>query len=60
MFIVPTFLMITFVVTSVWALVAGKARGFLRGQRAFRAVLRGAGGLMIMAGFGLALARRSS
>ncbi len=59
MFIVPTFLMITFVITSVWALVAGKARGFLRGQRAFRAVLRGAGGLMVMAGLGLALARRS-
>ena len=59
-FIVPTFLVITFGVTSVWALVAGKASGFLRGQRAFRAALRGAGGLMILAGLGLALARRSS
>lgn len=60
MLIVPTFLVITFVVTSIWALVAGKARGFLRGQQAFQSVLRGAGGLMIIAGVGLALARRNS
>lgn len=59
-FIVPTFLMITFFVTSIWALVAGKARDFLRNQRAFRAVLRTAGGMMIVSGLGLALARRSS
>jgi len=56
-FIVPTFLIITFAVTSVWAFVAGKARGLLQSQRTYRAVLRGAGGLMIMAGLGLALVR---
>ncbi len=56
-FIVPTFLMITFTVTSVWALVAGNIRGFIQGQRAFQSVLRTAGGLMIIAGLGLALAR---
>ena len=59
-FIVPTFLVITFTVTSVWALVAGNVRGFLQSQRAFRSVLRAAGGLMIIAGVGLALARRGN
>jgi threonine/homoserine/homoserine lactone efflux protein len=58
--IVPTFLMITFTVTSLWALVAGKARGFLQCQRAFKPVSRTAGGLMIAAGAGLALARRGN
>jgi len=58
--IVPTFLMITFAVTSVWALVAGQAKAFLRSQRAFRSVLRVAGGLMIVAGVGLVLARHGS
>lgn len=59
-FIVPTFLVITFTVTSGWALVAGNVRGFLQSQRAFQSVLRTAGGLMIMAGVGLALARRGN
>lgn len=59
-YIVPTFLVITFSVTSVWALVAGNVRGFLRSQRAFRSVFRAAGGLMIMAGMGLAMARRGN
>lgn len=59
-FIVPTFLVITFTVTSVWALVAGNLRGFLQSQRAFRSVSRTAGGLMIIGGIGLALARRAT
>jgi threonine/homoserine/homoserine lactone efflux protein len=59
-FIFPTFLVITFTVTSVWALIAGNVRGFLQSQRAFQSVLRTAGGLMIIAGVGLALARRSN
>ena len=59
-FIVPTFLVITFTVTSFWALVAGKLSGFLQSQRAFKSVLRTAGGLMIIAGAGLALARRGN
>lgn len=58
--IVPTFLVITFTVTSVWALVAGNVRGFLRNRRVYQSVLRTAGGLMIVAGMGLALARRGS
>lgn len=58
--IVPTFLVITFAVTSVWALVAGKASGYLQGRRAFKAVLHAAGGLMVIAGAGLALARRGN
>lgn len=56
--IVSTFLVITFTVTSVWALAAGKASAYLRGRRAFQSILRTAGGLMIVAGAGLALARR--
>jgi homoserine/homoserine lactone efflux protein len=59
-FIVPTFLVITFTVTSAWALVAGNVRRFLQSQRAFQSVLRTAGGLMIIAGVGLVLARRSN
>lgn len=59
-FIVPTFLVITFTVTSVWALVAGKARRFLRSPRAVQAVSRTGGGLMVIAGVGLGLARRSN
>ncbi|THB80743.1 MAG: LysE family translocator [Desulfobacteraceae bacterium] len=58
--IVPTFLLITFTVTSAWALAAGKASGFLRRRRAFQSVLRTTGGLMILAGAGLVLAKRSS
>ena len=58
--IVPSFLVITFTVTSIWALVAGKARGFLQSQRRIKPVSRTAGGLMIVAGVGLALARRGS
>ncbi len=56
--IVPTFLVITFCVTSVWALVAGNVRGFLQRRRTFQSVLKTAGGLMIVAGLGLAMARR--
>jgi homoserine/homoserine lactone efflux protein len=56
-FIAPTFLVITFTVTSIWALVAGNVRVFLRSQQVFQLVLRIAGGLMIIAGVGLALAR---
>ena len=59
-FIVPTFLLITFAVTSVWAVGAGKASGFLQRQGAFQTVLRTGGGLMIVAGAGLAIARRGS
>lgn len=59
-FIVPTFLMIAFVITSMWALAAGKASGLLQSKKAVQSALRGAGGLMILAGVGLALARRSS
>jgi threonine/homoserine/homoserine lactone efflux protein len=59
-FIVPTFLAITFTVTSVWALIAGRVSGFLQSQRAFQSVLRTAGGLMIIAGVSLAVARRGN
>lgn len=59
-FIVPTFLAITFTVTSFWALVAGKLRGFLLSQRALKSVSRTSGGLMILAGVVLALARRGN
>jgi len=57
--IIPTFLIITFCVTSIWALATGKIRLFLHNQRIFRAVFRTAGGLMVSAGIGLALARRN-
>ena len=56
--IVPTFLAITFTVTSIWAFAAGNVRGFFLNRRAFQSVLRSAGALMIAAGVGLALTRR--
>ncbi len=63
-FIVPTFLVITFTVAAIWALIAGNMRGFLKNQRTgkplFQTVFRAAGGLMVIAGVGLALARRNS
>ncbi len=59
-YVIPTFLVITFAVTSVWAVVAGNARGFLKRQRAFRTAFRAAGGMMVIAGMGLALARRGN
>ncbi len=58
--IVPTFLVITFVVTSVWALAAGSARELLRSQNAIKTVSRATGGLMVLAGVGLAVARRGN
>lgn len=58
--IIPTFLVITFIVTGAWGVAAGKASIFLRSQKAIRNVLRTAGGLMVAAGVGLALARRSN
>lgn len=59
-FIVPTFLLITFAVTSVWAWIAANVRGLLQRQRALETVFRTAGGLMIAAGLGIALARRGN
>ncbi len=59
-YIVPTFLIITFVVTSVWALVAGKASEWLQSKKAVKSALQGAGGLMIIAGVALASARRGN
>ena len=58
--IVPTFLVITCSVTSVWALIAGNVREFLQRRRAFQSVIRTAGGMMVIAGVGLALSRRGS
>lgn len=58
--IVPTFLLITFTVTSIWALVAGKGSKFLRSHRALKVVSRTSGGLMVAAGLGLAAARRGN
>jgi len=59
-YIVPTFLVITFSVTSIWAIAAGNVSGFLQRQRAFQSVLQTAGGLMIVGGISLALARRGN
>lgn len=56
--IVPTFLVITFAVTAVWAVLAGKTRRFFRSHKALQTVSRTSGGLMIVAGLGLAAARR--
>lgn len=56
--IVPTFLAITFGVTSVWAVVSGSARELLQRRRARQVVARTGGGLMILAGIGLGLAHR--
>ncbi|MBN2086490.1 MAG: LysE family translocator [Anaerolineales bacterium] len=58
--VIPSFLVIAFAVTSVWALVSGNARRFLRRPRIFQWVMRLAGGLMIIAGVGLAFTRHGN
>ena len=58
--IVPIFLLITFTVTSVWAVTASSAKVFLKSQRSIKTVSRTSGGLMVLAGMGLAVARRSN
>lgn len=58
--IVPTFLFITFFVTSIWAVIAGNISGYLKYQPVFRSVFKAAGGLMVLAGIGLAMSRRSN
>ncbi len=54
-----TFLVIATVLDSSYALLAGRVRGLLRGQRRARLRNRLTGSLLIGAGVGLALARRS-
>jgi homoserine/homoserine lactone efflux protein len=51
-----TFLLLALVVDSLWALLAGRARGFLAGRGRVRN--RISGGFLIGAGVGLALAHR--
>lgn len=58
--IIPTFLAITFSVTSVWALAAGPLGRLLWNPAAERWGQRITGGLLIAAAIGLALARVSS
>jgi homoserine/homoserine lactone efflux protein len=58
--IVPTFLVITFCITSIWAIAAGNAIRLLKSGLPLKPVFRVAGGLMILAGAGLAMARRNS
>jgi len=53
-----TFLVIAFVFTAFWALIADRARRLFRSPRAARLRNRVTGGLFIGAGLGLALARR--
>ncbi len=53
--IVPTFLIITFIITGVWAVLAGKSSEFLKGGKSLQFMLRGASVLMIAAGIGLML-----
>lgn len=58
--IVPTFLVITFVVTSAWAFIGGNVRKYIDNKRTVKSVFQAAGGLMIIAGLGLAMARRGN
>ncbi len=58
--IIPTFLLITFSVASIWAIAAGSARTALINSNVSIPMMRGAGGLMILAGLGMALARRGN
>jgi threonine/homoserine/homoserine lactone efflux protein len=54
-----TFLLITYVFTALWAVVAGRARHILQSRAGVRLRNRITGSLMICAGLGLALARRA-
>jgi threonine/homoserine/homoserine lactone efflux protein len=53
-----SFLVITYVFTALWAVVAGRARPLLRSRSGVLLRNRISGGLMIGAGLGLAVARR--
>ena len=53
-----TFLVITYVFTALWALIAGRARPLLRSRSGVLLRNRISGGLMIGAGLGLAVVRR--
>ena len=59
-YIIPTFLLITFAVTSLWALAAGNMRDVLMKKHIMKPVFKTAGGLMVVAGVGLAMARRGN
>ncbi len=59
-YIIPTFLIITFGVTALWAIAAGKARTTLQKRNIAGPAMRTGGGLMILAGLGMALARRGN
>jgi threonine/homoserine/homoserine lactone efflux protein len=54
-----SFLVITYVFTALWALVAGRARNLLQTPAGALLKNRISGGLMIGAGLGLAVARRT-
>ncbi|WP_027186236.1 LysE family translocator [Desulfovibrio inopinatus] len=58
--IIPTFLLITFIITSLWAIAAGSARDMLQNEKLSRPMLRTAGGFMVLAGLGMAMTRRSN
>ena len=60
MVIIPTFLFITFSVTSLWVLAAGKIRTILKNNHTSKTVFRSTGGLMILSGLCLAFARRGN
>lgn len=55
--LVPTFLAITFAVTSCWAILSGMLAPRLRSGRSFGAVLRIASVLIALSGVGMILAR---
>jgi threonine/homoserine/homoserine lactone efflux protein len=58
--IMPVFLLITFSVTSVWAVIAAKISGVFQSRCRVRSLFRTAGALMVISGLGLAMARRGN
>jgi len=59
-YIVPTFLLIAFFVTSLWAFGAQSAKRFFQAKQSIKTLLRTTGVLMIISGLGLLFARKTN
>jgi threonine/homoserine/homoserine lactone efflux protein len=58
--IVPVFLVITFVVTSIWAMVSGTVNKFVKNSETFAIVFRVTSALIVLSGIGMVVVRQGA
>jgi threonine/homoserine/homoserine lactone efflux protein len=58
--IVPVFLVITFVVTSIWAMVSGTVNKFVKNSETFVIVFRVTSALIVLSGIGMVVVRQGA